>query len=114
MQISPVWHHITSHNELSEKYSFLDEYVSIKTCIYKKLYKIRIYKIYKNLKIALLYVLISWLVINPLYLFVNIFYQGKILRFQNVIMRCDVTPVTIFAYETKLNILQRKQVTKIL
>ena len=56
----------------------------------------------KNLKIALVYVL-----------FVKIFYQGKILRFQNVIMRCDVTPV-IFAYKTKLNILQRKQVTKIL
>ena len=53
------------------------------------------------------------MVINPLYLFVNIFYQGKILRFQNVIMRCDVTPVKN-AYETKLNILQRKQVTKIL
>ena len=47
------------------------------------------------------------LVINPPYLFVKIFYQGKILRFQNV------TPV-IFAYETKLNILQRKQVSKIL
>jgi nitrate reductase gamma subunit len=41
------------------------------------------------------------------YLFVKIFYHGKILRFQNVIMRCNVTPV-IFAYETKLNILQRK------
>jgi hypothetical protein len=67
----------------------------------------------KNLKIALVYVLISQLVINPLYLFVKIFYQGKILRFQNVIMRCDVTPV-IFAYETNLNILQKKQVTKIL
>jgi hypothetical protein len=61
----------------------------------------------KNLKIALVYVLISQPVINPLYLFVKIFYQGKILRFQNVI-RCDVTPV-IFAYETKLNILQRKK-----
>jgi hypothetical protein len=34
------------------------------------------------------------------------------MRFQNVIMQCDVTPV-IFAYETK-NILQGKQVTKIL
>jgi hypothetical protein len=33
------------------------------------------------------------------------------LRFQNVIMRCDVTPV-IFAYETKSNILQRRQVTR--
>jgi hypothetical protein len=46
-------------------------------------------------------------------MFLNIFYQGKIMRFQNVIMQCDVTPV-IFAYETKLNILQGKQVTKIL
>jgi hypothetical protein len=55
---------------------------------------------------------------NPLYLFVKIFYQGKILHFQNVIMRCDVTPVikelVIFTYEAKLNILQRKQVTKII
>jgi hypothetical protein len=76
---------VTSHNEFSEKYSFLDEYVSKK----------------------LVYVLISHLVINPLYLFVKIFYQGKILRFQNV-MRCDVTPV-IFAYETKLNILASYQ-----
>ena len=52
-------------------------------------------------------------VLFSMYLFVKIFYQGKTLRFQYVIMRCDVTPV-IFAYETKLNILQRKQVTKIL
>jgi hypothetical protein len=59
----------------------------------------------RNFTIALVYVLISQLVVNPLYLFVKIFDQGKILRFQNVIMRCDVTPV-IFAYETELNILQ--------
>jgi hypothetical protein len=32
-------------------------------------------------------------------LFVKIFFQGKILRFPNVIMGCDATPV-IFAYET--------------
>ena len=91
MQISPVRHHIMS---FQKSIVFL-------TNTYLK-----------NLKIALVYVLISQLVINW-YLFVKIFYQGKILRFQNVIMRCDVTPV-IFAYETKLNILQRKQVTKIL
>ena len=42
-------------------------------------------------------------------MFVEMIYQGKILRFQNVIMRCDVTPV-IFAYETKLNIFRRKQI----
>jgi DhnA family fructose-bisphosphate aldolase class Ia len=48
-----------------------------------------------------------------MYLFVKIFYKGKIWRYQNVIMQCDVTPV-IFAYGTKLNILQRKQVAKIL
>ena len=47
------------------------------------------------------------MVINPPYLFVKIFYQGKILRFQNVIMRCDVTPV-IFAYETKLSYLAKE------
>ena len=46
-------------------------------------------------------------------MFVEMIYQGKILRFQNVIMRCDVTPV-IFAYEAKLNIFRRKQVIKIL
>jgi hypothetical protein len=52
-----------------------------------------------------------------MYLFVKIFYQDKILRFKMSLwlMQCDVTPSpVIFAYETKLNILQRKQVTKIL
>jgi hypothetical protein len=69
----------------------------------------------KNLKIALVYVLISQPVINPLYLFVKHFIKVKycVFKMSLWLMRCDVTPV-IFAYETKLNILQRKQVTKIL
>ena len=40
-------------------------------------------------------------------MFVEMIYQGKILRFQNVIMRCDVTPV-IFAYENKVEYLPKE------
>jgi hypothetical protein len=45
--------------------------------------------------------------------FLDTYSSRKLYTFLKTIMRCDVTPV-IFAYETKLNILKREQVTKIL
>ena len=50
---------------------------------------------------------------RAIFKFFRYVFVKKTILFLKFIMRCDVTPV-IFAYETKLNILRREQVTKII